>query len=61
MLLPDVNREAYATGKLVADAPHAAIAVEHGCTMVRQTRTSSGLQGFDGSTHFALTGAKPRE
>ena len=27
-------REANATGKLVADAQHAAIAVEHGCTMV---------------------------
>ena len=27
-------RESGATGKLVADAHHAAIAVEHGCTMV---------------------------
>jgi hypothetical protein len=27
-------RESGATGKLVADAQHAAIAVEHGCTMV---------------------------
>ncbi len=27
-------REAGATGKLVADAHHAAVAIEHGCTMV---------------------------
>ena len=27
-------REAGATGKLIADAQHAAVAVEHGCTMV---------------------------
>ncbi len=27
-------RESRATGKLVADAAHAAVAVEHGCTMV---------------------------
>ncbi|MCY4602121.1 MAG: type II toxin-antitoxin system VapC family toxin [Acidobacteria bacterium] len=27
-------RDAGATGKLVADAQHAAIAIEHGCTMV---------------------------
>lgn len=27
-------RESGATGKLVADAQHAAVAVEHGCTMV---------------------------
>ena len=27
-------REAGATGKLVADAQHAAVAVEHGCTLV---------------------------
>ena len=27
-------REAGATGKLVADAQHAAVAIEHGCTMV---------------------------
>ncbi len=29
-----LRREAGATGKLVADAQHAAIAVEHGCTLV---------------------------
>ena len=27
-------RESRATGKLVADAQHAAVAIEHGCTMV---------------------------
>ncbi len=38
-------REAGATGKLVADAQHAAVAVEHGCTMVS---TDSDFNRFDG-------------
>ena len=38
-------REAGATGKLVADAQHAAIAVEHGCTMVS---TDSDFNRFAG-------------
>ena len=28
--------------RLAADAQHAAVAVKHGCTMVRQTPTSTG-------------------
>lgn len=38
-------REAGATGKLVADAQHAAVAVEHGCTMVS---TDSDFSRFAG-------------
>lgn len=38
-------REARATGKMVADAQHAAIAVEHGCTMVS---TDSDFNRFAG-------------
>ena len=38
-------REARATGKLVADAQHAAVAVEHGCTMVS---TDSDFNRFAG-------------
>ncbi len=38
-------REAGATGKLVADAQHAAVAVEHGCTMVS---TDSDFNRFAG-------------
>ena len=33
-LVTDLCRAAGATGKLVADAQHAAVAVEHGCTFV---------------------------
>jgi toxin-antitoxin system PIN domain toxin len=33
-LVRDLCREASATGKLVADAQHAAVAIEHGCTLV---------------------------
>ena len=43
--------ESGAAGKLVADAQHAAIAVEHGCTMV-----STDSQDFDGSIHCVLAG-----
>ena len=38
-------RDARATGKLVADAQHAAIAIEHGCTMVS---TDSDFDRFPG-------------
>ena len=38
-------REAGATGKLVADAQHAAVAIEHGCTMVS---TDSDFSRFPG-------------
>ena len=38
-------RESGATGKLVADAQHAAIAIEHGCTMVS---TDSDFSRFPG-------------
>ena len=38
-------RESGATGKLVADAQHAAIALEHGCTMVS---TDSDFSRFPG-------------
>ncbi len=44
-VLEKLCREANATGKLVADAQHAAIAVEHGCTMVS---TDSDLDRFAG-------------
>jgi toxin-antitoxin system PIN domain toxin len=38
-------REAAAAGKLVADAQHAAVAIEHGCTMVT---TDSDFDRFPG-------------
>ena len=38
-------RDARATGKLVADAQHAAVAVEHGCTLVS---TDSDFSRFAG-------------
>ena len=44
-VLEKLCREANATGKLVADAQHAAIAVEHGCTMVS---TDSDFDRFAG-------------
>ena len=37
-------REARATGKLVADAQHAAVAIEHGCTMVSTDSDFSRFQ-----------------
>ena len=48
MLLPDVNvlRESGATGKLVADAQHATVAVEHGCTMVSTDSDFSRFLGL---------------
>lgn len=33
-ILERLCRDAGATGKLVADAQHAAVAIEHGCTMI---------------------------
>lgn len=33
-ILEDLCRQAGASGKLVADAQHAAVAIEHGCTLV---------------------------
>lgn len=33
-IFEDLCRQASATGKLVADAQHAALAIEHGCTLV---------------------------
>jgi uncharacterized protein len=33
-ILEDLCRHAGATGKLAADAQHAAVAIEHGCTFV---------------------------
>ncbi len=33
-IFEDLCRQASATGKLVADAQHAAVAIEHGCTLV---------------------------
>lgn len=33
-LVEELCRDASASGKLVADAQHAAVAIEHGCTMV---------------------------
>ncbi len=33
-LVADLCRAANATGKLVADAQHAAVAIEHGCTLI---------------------------
>lgn len=38
-------RESRATGKLVADAQHAAVAIEHGCTLVS---TDSDFDRFPG-------------
>ena len=39
-------REAGATGKLVADAQHAAVAVEHGCTLVSTDGDFARFPGF---------------
>ena len=44
-ILERLCRESGATGKLVADAQHAAIAIEHGCTMVS---TDSEFNRFPG-------------
>ena len=39
-------RESGATGKLVADAQHAAVAMEHGCTMVSNDSDFSRFPGL---------------
>ena len=44
-ILEDLCRRARATGKLAADAQHAAVAVEHGCTFVT---TDSDFDRFPG-------------
>ena len=44
-ILERLCRDAGATGKLVADAQHAAVAIEHGCTMVT---TDSDFDRFPG-------------
>ena len=44
-ILESLCRRARATGKLVADAQHAAVAIEHGCTIVS---TDSDFSRFPG-------------
>lgn len=44
-IFEDLCRRSGATGKLVADAQHAAVAVEHGCTMLT---TDSDFDRFPG-------------
>ena len=44
-ILEQLCRDSAATGKLVADAQHAAVAIEHGCTMVS---TDSDFSRFPG-------------
>ena len=44
-ILEDLCRRAKATGKLSADAQHAAVAIEHGCTLVS---TDSDFDRFPG-------------
>jgi len=44
-ILEDLCRRAGATGKLSADAQHAAVAIEHGCTLVS---TDSDFDRFPG-------------
>ncbi len=44
-ILEDLCRKSNATGKLTADAQHAAVAVEHGCTLVT---TDSDFDRFPG-------------
>ena len=45
VIFEQVCRDSAATGKLVADAQHAAVAIEHGCTMVS---TDSDFSRFTG-------------
>ncbi len=52
-------REANATGKLVADAQHAAIAVEHGCTMVTTDSDFARFAGLRWQHPLRLTGTGP--
>ena len=44
-IFEELCRDAGATGKLVADAQHAAVAIEHGCTLVT---TDSDFDRFAG-------------
>jgi len=56
LLVSQLCREAQASGKLVADAQHAAVAIEHGCQWVTRDRD---FQVFEASglrwQHLALT------
>ena len=45
-ILERLCRESGATGKLVADAQHAAVAIEHGCTMVSVDSDFSRFSGL---------------
>ncbi len=45
-ILERLCRESGATGKLVADAQHAAVAIEHGCTMVSVDSDFSRFPGL---------------
>lgn len=46
VILEQLCRESGATGKLVADAQHAAVAIEHGCTMVSADADFSRFQAL---------------
>ena len=45
-ILEQVCRDSAATGKLVADAQHAAVAIEHGCTLVTTDADFDRFRGF---------------
>lgn len=45
-ILERLCRDSRATGKLVADAQHAAVAIEHGCTMVSADSDFSRFRGL---------------
>ncbi len=45
-ILEELCRESGATGKLMADAQHAAVAIEHGCTMVSVDSDFSRFPGL---------------
>lgn len=46
-IFEDLCRRARATGKLVADAQHAAVAVEHACTLVTTDADFDRFPGLD--------------
>ena len=45
-IFEDLCRDSAATGKLVADAQHAAVAIEHGCTIVSTDADFSRFPGL---------------